>query len=272
MSVIKLALQRPELITYFLGANNYTWLYFRNGEKKLLAKSIGYLEKELPQFVRIHKTVLVNPAYVKSLRRPPRQKMAGEVELANGEVFPVSRRRWEHIFIELETHLASGHLTLTEVENTVISNLPQVEPPKESVVQSILLITDDEQHALLAKSTIEKKWPLYQFRIDDRSTYLPELLRPLPRQSYPTLLLLDARTKTLERLHTLQRLKEDTQLGHIPVILLTVPTDQSVAEGYRQKANSVISMPDKSVSFSQTIERICRFWLHTAALPDVGRS
>lgn len=269
MSVIKPALQHPELIAYFLGANNYSWLYFRTGEKKLLAKSIGYLEKELPQFIRVHKTVLVNPACVKALHQPPRQKMAGEVRLTNGEVFPVSRRRWEQVSEMLQYRLASNPLHTRGVEETGLADTPSINRPKETVLRSILLITDDEPNALLARYTIEKKWPAYQLHIADRSAYLPESLRSASRQHYPTLLLFDARTKTLERLHTLQRLKGDPQFNHIPVILLSAPTDQSVAEGYKRKANSVVSMPDKYVFFAQTVERICRFWLHMAALPEV---
>ena len=52
MSVIKPALQHPERIAYFAGANNYCWIHFRDGEKKLLAKPISYLESQLPDFIR----------------------------------------------------------------------------------------------------------------------------------------------------------------------------------------------------------------------------
>ncbi len=272
MSVIKPALQRPDQIAYFSGANNYCWLYFRSGEKKLLAKPISYLESKLPDFVRVHKTILINPAYVKSLHRPPRQKMAGEVHLDSGEVFPVSRRRWQQVAESLQYHLEPVATdTKTALEETSLFDPSPIAYEEETTTLSILLITDDEQSALLTKQTIEKKWPTYQFHTARQSSYLPDLLRPLPPLNHPTLLLLDARTLTLERLHTLQRLKEDTHLGRIPVILLVTPTDKSVTDGYKQQANSVITMPDKFALFTQTVERICQFWLRTVALPGTGR-
>lgn len=271
MSVIKPALQRPDLIAYFSGANNYCWLFFRNGEKKLLAKPISYLESKLPDFIRVHKTALINPAYVKSLHRPPRQKMAGEVRLENGVIFPVSRRRWSQVAESLQYHLEPINLEPVAVNKAVVSELTKEVWRSETVEQSILLITNDETSHMLAKQAIEAKWPAYPFQWMQRSAHLFDLLKQLPVQSYPVLLLLDARTQTLERLHTLQRLKEDSRLGRIPVILLVTPTDQSVTDGYKQKANSVISMPDRYPLFAQTVERICQFWLHTVALPSAGQ-
>ena len=271
MSVIKPALQRPELISYFLGANNYSWLHFRSGEKKLLAKPISYLEEELPGFIRVHKTVLINPTYVESLNKPPRQKMAGEIRLDSGEVFPVSRRRWQQVADALESRLLAENADHEDVDGAVRSDSASIVGNEDRTALSILLITDDAKNALLAKQAIEKRWPAYQFHMAKKSSHIPDLLRPLPRQDYPILLLLDARTITLERLHTLQRLKEDSQLSHIPVIVLVAPTDQLVIESYKQKANSVISMPEGYVPFAQTVERVCQFWLRTVALPGVSR-
>ena len=103
MSSLKLTLQSPEQIAYFLGANNYCWLYFRNGEKKLLAKPLRYIETQLPDFVRVHRTVLLNPTYIRRLRQLPYTKGAGEVHLLSGEVFAVSRRRWPLLTQRLPT-------------------------------------------------------------------------------------------------------------------------------------------------------------------------
>lgn len=271
MSVIKPALQRPDLISYFSGANNYCWLHLRNGEKKLLAKPISYLESQLPDFIRVHKTVLINPVYVKSLHRPPRQKMAGEIRLDSGEVFPVSRRRWQQVAESLQYYLEPVGADATHPQEPFPADLSPAAQSEEVAGQSILLITDDEPNGLLAKQIIEKKWPAYQLHTVQRSVHFPDLLRQLPRQNQPTLVLLDARTTTLERLHTLQRLKEDPQFSRIPVILLVLPTDQLVTEGYKHKANSVITMPDRYPLFGQTIERVCQFWLRTVALPGAGR-
>ncbi|GAB4016749.1 hypothetical protein GCM10028808_46170 [Spirosoma migulaei] len=269
MSVIKPALQRPELIAYFSGANNYCWIYFRNGEKKLLAKPISYLESQLPNFIRVHKTVLINPAYVKSLDQPPHKKMAGKVYLDTGEVFPVSRRRWSQVVESLQVlHPVRVNGIEQPLSSAPVRVSPEIQPSGFSAA-SILLITDDKEKAILTEQLIGKKWADYQVNTVQSSVFLPELLKQLPEQDYPTLILLDARTLTTDRLTTLQRLKEDSQLNRIPVVLLVLPTDQLISNGYQKQANSVVSMPIGYTLFEHTIERICQFWLRIVRLPGV---
>ncbi|AUD02611.1 LytTR family transcriptional regulator DNA-binding domain-containing protein [Spirosoma pollinicola] len=273
MSVIKPALQFPELITHLSGANNYSWLHFRNGEKKLLAKPISYLECELPGFIRAHKTVLINPDYVKSLHQPPRQKMAGEIQLENGITFPVSRRRWNQVVDALAYRLSpiSDRAVVHQVEVSVSPKTAN-RSEENGAQQSILLVTDDEPNALLVAQMMKKHWSTYQFHTTQQAKQLPDLFNQVSEQELPALLLLDARTSTLERLQTLQNLKQDSRLCRVPTILLVSPTDSLVTDGYRRQANSVISLQEGYVSFTQTIERICRFWLHTAALPGTVKA
>jgi CheY-like chemotaxis protein len=270
MSVIKPALQYPERIAYLAGANNYCWVHFRDGEKKLLAKPISYLESQLPDFIRVHKTVLLNPAYVKSLDHPPRNKMAGKVHLDSGEVFPVSRRRWPQV-VKSFTDLTAN----TFVEETDYSvdtpDSPQAVQSPDLLNFSIFFITDDKEKALMTKEIIREKWPACQVYTNQQSTILLEMLKQLPEHEYPTLILMDARTKTLERLYMLSHLKEDSRLSRIPVILLVSPTDQLIIDGYQHQANSVISMPAEYRLFKQMIERICQFWLQIVTLPGIGQ-
>ncbi|GAB3018011.1 response regulator transcription factor [Spirosoma pulveris] len=268
MSIINPALERPELIAYFLGANNYSWLHFRNGEKKLLSKPISYLEGRLPGFIRVHKTALINPDYVQNLQRPLRQKMAGKIQLQSGETFPVSRRRWNQVVQSLGDHLATS--STEEVRASV--HLDEAFPANESgrlpyQATSLFLVTSDEQNAFLARQIIGKNWPEYRVETLAKSIHLPELLDELLESELPALVFLDARSDTLERLHTLQRLKNDPRLCRVPVVLLALPTDKSVIEGYERQANSVITMKEGDMSFSQVIDRICQFWLKVAELP-----
>ena len=269
MSVIKPALEYPERIAYLAGANNYCWIHFRDGEKKLLAKPISYLENKLPDFIRVHKTVLLNPAYVKSLDHPPRNKMAGKVHLDSGEVFPVSRRRWPQV-IKSFTNLTKNPFVEEPDSSSGAPDSSQAVRPPDLSALSIFFITDDRDKALMTKEVIRGKWPACQVYTNQQSAHLPELLKPLPEHEYPTLILLDARTKTLDRLYMLQHLKDDSHLSRIPVILLVSPTDQLIIDSYQHQANSVISMPAEYRLFKQMIERICQFWLHIVALPGMG--
>ncbi len=267
MSIIKPALERPELISYFSGANNYSWLHFRNGEKKLLAKPISYLATKLPDFIRAHKTVLINPAYVKSLHQPLRQKMAGEVRLDSGEVFPVSRRRWTQVVDSLQSCLVPTNSD-SATNNAVGAVSKTIAPQHEVAMRSVLLVTEDEAIAVFTRQLIEKRWPAYQVYTTQQGSHLADVFRPLSHRKNPTLILMDARTRTQERLQTLQHLKEDPKLSRIPLVLLVSNTDQSVTEAYERKANSVISLSSNQVAPTQVIERVCQFWLNTVALPS----
>lgn len=267
MSVIKPTLQFPERIAYLSGANNYCWVCFQDGERKLLAKPISYLEQMLPHFLRIHKTTLINPTYIKRFEEPPRRKMSGKVFLENGEAFSVSRRRWQQIFETIQEQLAD--------------KAPKAEPtPPASVIvrktpaktqQGIWLVTHHKELNALTAYILQQQWPEYGLHAVPQSTYLPDILHEMPERDYPTLLLLDARTATLERLHTLQRLKEDAQLCRIPIILLVSATDQEVIRGYQYQANSVVSLPTGFDQLDQIVERICQFWLKVVVLPRPAR-
>ncbi|GAB3024049.1 LytTR family transcriptional regulator DNA-binding domain-containing protein [Spirosoma pulveris] len=270
MSVIKPALEHPNLITHLLGANNYCWIYYRNGDKKLLAKPISYLQDELPGFIRTHKSVLINPIYARTLTAPPRQKMAGEIQLESGLIFPVSRRRWNEVAEALDRRLAPNG------EKASATVMFTVSPPKtlsevRVAKRSILLVTDDFTYKPIVTKMMEQRWPDYRLQIEEQSSQLSDHLGGVPAEELPTLTLLDARTNTVERLQALQRLKRDPYLCRIPVILFVAPADALISDGYKRQANSVISLQEGHLSFVQTIERVCRFWLQTAALPSLPK-
>lgn len=265
MSIIKPAIQYPVLIAYLSGANNYTWLIFRNGEKKLLAKPISYLEEQLAGFIRIHKTTLINPDCVEQLHHPPRPKMAGAVQLEGGVVLPVSRRRWSRVSEQL-------HLQFADHASRALS--PALVPVSTAATarKGIVAVTDDDVSRLLLRRIFEQKWPYHPLHVLAQRDNITPLFEQLPEAKLPVLIVLDARTATPERLRTLERLKEHRQLRQIPVVLLVSATGRAVVNGYQRRANSVICLPDDHAAFSEAIERIGQFWLQTAALPVLANS
>jgi len=265
MSVIKPALQHPELISYFSGANNYCWLHYLDGQKKLLAKPISHLETLLPDFVRVHKTILINPACVQSLHQPPRPKMSGEIRLTTGDVFPISRRRWPDVVAALQKQITISPATGLE-QAPVKRSTAQLSSDEKPYV---MLVSDDSHHNELTKTAFDDRWQAYSFYTLKQGTNLIALLSQLSASELPALLFLDARTATQERLRTLQQLKASSQLNYIPVILLVQPRDESVLAGYTLQANSVIGIASESSAFTAIIERVCNFWLRTVALPTL---
>ena len=238
----------------------------------MLAKPISYLETQLTEFVRVHKTALVNPACVEKLQQPPRQRMAGSVQLEGGVILPVSRRRWREVATALQPYLSPGE----ELELDV-AELPEdsVTPQKGIslnllTARPVILVTEESnQQTQSIKWAIESRWQQYILHTSAQSSHLPQVLSLLGADELPSLIILDARTSTLERLNTLQQLKEHDVFSQIPIVMIMPPTDDAITGGYRRRANSVITLPDTQTPLAPSIERICQFWLRTAALPLV---
>jgi CheY-like chemotaxis protein len=260
MSIIKPILQHSEHVVYFSGANNYCWAHFRNGEKTLLAKPISYLESQLTSFVRVHKTVLLNPAYVSQLFPPATKKMAGRITLTGGIDVPVSRRRWAEVIERLQP------TALNSVQPVTGETLATSPKP---ATKDILLVTDDIETARIVEQTVRQHGSEYQCQIAKDSQFLPSYLESLSAKDQPILLMIDARTAVTERLYLLGKLKKNSALCHLPIVLLA-SNEPMIVSGYRQQANSVLSFPVNSQPSQPMLERVCRFWLRMASLPALS--
>lgn len=260
MSIIKPILQHSEHVVYFSGANNYCWAHFRNGEKTLLAKPISYLESQLTSFVRVHKTVLLNPAYVSQLFPPATKKMAGRITLTGGIDVPVSRRRWADVVERLQPS-PLGPLPPAAGKPSVTASGP--------ATKDVLVITDDSETARIIEQTVRQHGSEYQCQFAKDSQFLPNYLESLSAKEQPILLMIDARTAVSERLYLLGKLKKNSALRHLPIVLLAA-NEPMVVSGYRNQANSVLSFPVNSQPSQPMLERVCRFWLQMAALPALS--
>ena len=78
-------------IVFVEADSNYSIFHLKEGEKLITAKPLKDIEEALNgnEFVRIHKSVLVNFKYVKSYSN----KNGWQIFLADGSILPVSRRR-----------------------------------------------------------------------------------------------------------------------------------------------------------------------------------
>ena len=75
-------------IIYCKADDNYTELYLNNNQKKLVSKTLKYFEDSLKEsgFARIHKSFLVNVAYIASYKKGK----GGTLYLSNGKELSVS--------------------------------------------------------------------------------------------------------------------------------------------------------------------------------------
>ncbi|MHA6288338.1 LytR/AlgR family response regulator transcription factor [Maricaulis sp. CAU 1757] len=80
-----------DAIVQLKAAGDYVELHGVSGEPRLYTASLGGLESELPAtFLRVHRSHIVNTAFVKALERDPGG--GGRLRLTNGTTCPVSRR------------------------------------------------------------------------------------------------------------------------------------------------------------------------------------
>ena len=83
----------PANILYCEGESNYTRFAFVNSKPILISKTLGEYEEILEghDFIRIHKSFLVNKNYVVKIDRE------GMVYMSDGKTLPISRRRKEAV-------------------------------------------------------------------------------------------------------------------------------------------------------------------------------
>ncbi|WP_229317201.1 response regulator transcription factor [Larkinella sp. C7] len=252
MSFIDELLDCPMGITYLSGANNYTWLNFANGRKTLISKPLRYFETRLDQFIRVHKTALINPQFVRDWIAPARSKMAGTVRMNCGTVLPVGRRRWRQ-FID--------HVSASAEEPV------ETKPGKND--PSVIIVTDSQTKASWVRKGFQSKFANCLVNQLNRGEVIPDLLLSLPDDQLPALILLDACSSTTDRMNTLRSLKETPRLASIPTLLL-VPrnTPETVNLAYAGWANSVVTVLEDQAIFTRTMAQLGHFWFHLAALPS----
>lgn len=246
MGLIINALRHPVLISYLSGANNYSVLHFRNGEQLMISKSLRYLEKQLPDFIRIHKTTLVNPVCVKKIQNQPHPKTSGAVILEDGKVLPVSRRQWTVL-----------------VDSMWTDTVPAIEPER-----SIAFISSDVTKSLLLRQLFDDHWPLTLLHVVENGAFLSQLLL-LDEKDRPALLLLDLRQATPSRLALLTELKETPRLRRLPVVILIGTGNGTFRSNQALQANSIVLVPDDNSQFIKIMEQVCHYWLTMASLPPI---
>ncbi|MCU0341133.1 MAG: LytTR family transcriptional regulator [Spirosomaceae bacterium] len=82
-----------EDVVHMEGDRNYTLFVFRNGQQYLASRSMCTFEPRLPAgFVRIHKSSIVQLAFVKTIDRYEKTLC-----LTDGTILQVARRRWKEV-------------------------------------------------------------------------------------------------------------------------------------------------------------------------------
>ena len=258
MLLIHQLLEQPSLLAYFIGADNYAWLQFRSGERRLLAKPLLYFEARLPNFIRIHKTALINPAYIASVDQPTRPKTGGLIRLMDGTELPVSRRRWKAVTELLQTGETAVDFAESSAANQLGSAQAAIKPLRIQAIMNgnTLLLTEQCLHKAALPCTLQ---------YTSAGAELASALLFAPPSEWPVLILIDSRINRADGLMTLRRLKSHAQLRAIPIVYL-IPPGEDRMQAYLVDANSVVVVPDDSTSLVQVLNKLLEYWLNIVQL------
>lgn len=84
----------------------------------------------------------------------------------------------------------------------------------------------------------------------------------------PDLILLDLNLPRKDGREVLNEIKSDTYLKHIPVVILTVSSDEAdIIKSYEMHANCYITKPVDLTQFMQVVKSIESFWFTIVKLP-----
>ena len=84
-----------------------------------------------------------------------------------------------------------------------------------------------------------------------------------------SLILLDLKLRNSSGLALLQRLRADTRLSKVPVIILTTSEDpQDIAAAYASGANAYVVKPGVFADLVRLTADLCQFWLAWNRLPS----
>ncbi len=142
-------------------------------------------------------------------------------------------------------------------------------------MMDILLIEDNDDHAELIRRELQDKSGLVN--IIYRAADGPEALDFLFHQGkykdpekypLPGLILLDLKLPKVDGLEVLKKIKSDSNLCIIPIVILTSsPEEEDVIKSYQNGTNSYITKPVKFIDFIKVVNEIKLYWILTNKNP-----
>lgn len=84
----------------------------------------------------------------------------------------------------------------------------------------------------------------------------------------PDLILMDINMPVMDGKQTLQEIRTDAELKHLPVVMLTTSNrDKDVLESYRLGVNAYLTKPVLDSEFIKTVQQLENFWFELCVLP-----
>jgi CheY-like chemotaxis protein len=138
----------------------------------------------------------------------------------------------------------------------------------------ILLVEDNPGDVVLMQEALQDGKVLNHLHVVGDGVEAMAFLRgaaPYQDKPRPDLVLLDLNLPRKSGPEVLAEIKADDSLRRIPVVILTVSSDErDVLKAYDLHANCFISKPVRLAQFVDVIKSIKHFWLAIVTLPPKG--
>jgi CheY-like chemotaxis protein len=135
----------------------------------------------------------------------------------------------------------------------------------------ILLVEDNEGDILLTKEAFENSNVTNEISVvkdGQEAIYFLEKIGNYSNVSTPDFLLLDVNLPKKNGFEVLKFIKEDHNLKHIPVIMLsTSSSPKDINQSYDHYANCFITKPGSAEKVFEVISVVEKFWVSVATLP-----
>lgn len=136
----------------------------------------------------------------------------------------------------------------------------------------ILLVEDNPGDARLTREALAtSKVKNHIHHVKDGEECISFLRRepPYERSPRPDLILLDLNLPRLDGREVLEDIKNDPDLVHIPVVILTSSqAEEDILRSYRLHANCFITKPVDLEQLSRVVHGIEQFWFTLVRLPS----
>ncbi|HEU4867609.1 MAG TPA: response regulator [Actinomycetota bacterium] len=140
---------------------------------------------------------------------------------------------------------------------------------------NILLVEDNPGDVELTEDALRRSKVATKVSVvtdgEDAMNYLRQQCA-YEEETMPDLVLLDLNLPRKDGMEVLKEMKDDPNLRHIPVVVLTTSeAERDILASYELGANCFISKPVDLTEFRKVVESIDDFWFTIVKLPSPSR-
>jgi len=137
---------------------------------------------------------------------------------------------------------------------------------------TILLVEDDPADQKLIKTSLQNQRIINDLYIVNSGEEALDFLHCCGDYSggmpQPALILLDLNMPGMGGKEFLKQIKDDEELKHIPVVILTTSdSERDVIDSYRLQASGYVNKPFTLDEFKQVMDKIKEYWFVLCKLP-----